>query len=110
MAEREKAMRQSGYMKRQQAAVEVIKEATRRFAVQQSKDIALIAAHEAFGAGPERLKRFSDVFDRLFLEYADMVMDDAKGDRKVVYTKAKIDEILQSICGPYFDPWEERYQ
>lgn len=102
--------KQSAYLLRQQIMLGRVKESARRFAVQQSKDIALIAAHEAFGLGPERLKRFSDVFDRIFLEYADMVLEDAKSDRDVEYTKAKIDEILKSICGPYFDPWKERYK
>lgn len=103
-------MKRSGYVLRQQIMVSRIKENARRFAVQQSKDIAMIAANAAFGAGPERLKRFSDEFDRIFLEYADLILEDARDDRNVVYTKAKLDEILKSICGPYFDPWEERYQ
>lgn len=103
-------MKQSGYVLRQQAAIYQAKRASRIFALQQGKDIALIAANEAFGFGPERLKRFSDAFDRIFTEYADMVLDDAKDDPDIAYAKAKIDQKLLSICGPYFDPWEDRYK
>ena len=81
----------------------------RIFTIQQCKDIALMAAGDEFGFGPERAKRLADAFDKTFMEYALTVVKDAKGDRDLWYTKAKIDERLKKICGKYFKPWSERY-
>ena len=82
----------------------------RRFALQQSKDMMLIAANEAFGFGPERLKRLSDAYDAAFIQYANLTVEDAQSDKSIEYTKSVVDRKLKEICGPYFDPWEERYK
>lgn len=81
----------------------------RIFAVQQSKDIMLIAANRAFNFGPERAKLLADTFDEVFTEYATMTVEDSRDDKDIWYTKAKIDQALQEICGESFVPWEERY-
>lgn len=83
--------------------------AARLFAVQQSKDIMLIAANVAFGFGPDRAKKLGDAFDEVWREYAAMTVNDAKDDKEIWYTKAKIDDLLKDICGEHFVPWEERY-
>ena len=80
------------------------------FAIQQAKDMMLIAVGDAFGFGPDRAKRLSDAFDKAFTDYATLTLDDAKADKDIWYTKAKIDERLKEICGEHFVPWEERYK
>lgn len=80
------------------------------FAIQQAKDMMLIAAGDALGFGPERAKRLSDAFDKAFTDYATLTLDDAKSDKDIWYTKAKIDERLKQVCGEHFVPWEERYK
>lgn len=83
---------------------------SRLFTVQQSKDMMLIAANEAFGFGPERSKVLSDAFDRVFQEYALATMEDAKYDKDIWFIREKLDQKLKSICGEHFVPWEERYR
>lgn len=84
--------------------------ASRIFTVQQSKDMMLIAAHEAFGFGPERAKILADTFDEVFREYAIATLEDAKYDKEIWYTQDKLDQKLKEICGEHFVPWEERYR
>ncbi len=80
----------------------------RIFIIQQCKDIMLIAAG-SLGFGPERAKRLSEAFDRAFTEYALTLVKNAKSDRDLWYTKAKMDEQLKLVCGEHFQPWDERY-
>jgi len=82
----------------------------RMFTLQQCKDVMLIAANNEFGFGQDRIKRLSDAFDAAFMEYAQLVCADAESDKEIWYSKAKIDEQLQKICGEYFEPWGERYK
>lgn len=81
----------------------------RLFTAQQCKDVLLIAANRAFGFGPDRAKALGDAFDEAFNEYAEMTLEDAKTDREIWYTKAKVDDALREICGEHFQPWDERY-
>lgn len=81
----------------------------RLFAIQQSKDMMLIALGDEFGFGPDRAKRMSDAFDETFRKYAELTVSDAKDDKEIWYTKAKVDERLKQICGEHFVPWDERY-
>lgn len=92
-------------------AVEIraAEERARSFTIQQCKDVMLLAAHDAFGFGEERLKRLSDAYDDTFVQYAEMVLSDAEEDREIWYSKGKVDRELEKVCGKYFVPWEERY-
>lgn len=102
--------KQSGYIKKQRARTEALCQWHRWFAVQQSKDMMLIAAHEAFGFGPERCKKLSEAFDQAFSDYADEVKVDAKDDKKDLwYSRNRVDEKLAEACGEYFVPWDVRY-
>ena len=78
----------------------------RLFTIQQCKDMAIIAAAQTFGLGPDRVKRFSDTYDKVFTEYAIMVQEDTKD---IEYSKYKVDEALKAVCGEYFAPFDERY-
>ena len=100
----------SGYVLKRQLAQEMERRAANNFMLQQAKDMMLIAANEAFGFGPDRLKRLSDAFDSVATIYAELALEDAKDDRNMWYTKAKTDETLKRICGEHFRPWEERYK
>lgn len=103
-------MKKSGYLDRFERAKQLEMANVRWFAIQQSKDMMLIAASDAFGFGPERAKRLADAYDKVFFQYAELTIDDAKVDKTIDYTKGKVDERLQKICGKYFEPWEERYR
>ena len=83
--------------------------ATRLFAVQQSKDMMLLAANRAFGFGPERAKQLGDAFDEVWHEFATMTVEDAKDDKEIWYAKDKLDAALRAVCGEHFIPWDERY-
>lgn len=102
------------WLARQQAAAEVRAtaraEIQRRFALQQAQDMAVIALNQAFGFGPERTKKFVEAFNGIFEMYADMAIEDAKGDADIEYTRVKLDEVLKEACGESFVPWEERYE
>lgn len=102
------------WLARQQAAAEVRAtaraEIQRRFALQQAQDMAVIALNQAFGFGPERTKKFVEAFNGIFEMYADMAIEDAKGDADIEYTRVKLDEVLKEACGDNFVPWEERYE
>ncbi len=85
-------------------------EKTRRFTLQQCKDMMLITMHEDFGWGEERLKKLSDCYDQTFMTYAEMCLADAKTDKQIWFTQGKVDERLKKACGKYFVPWDERYR
>ena len=97
------------YLAKQAARIAAERRNASMFAIQQAKDMMLIAVGDAFGFGPDRAKRLSDAFDKAFTDYATLTLDDAKADKDIWYTKAKIDERLKEICGEHFSPWEERY-
>ena len=103
-------MKKSGFLERVAAERKAALEIRTRFTVQMSIDAALIAAAEVFGLGEKRAKQYMDKFAEVYNSMAKMALDDAKSDKEIAYTKAKVDERLKEICGQYFCPWEERYQ
>ena len=102
--------RKNNFLARLEAKHEAELAVVRRFAVQQSKDMLLIAAHRAFGFGPDQAKVLGDAFDAVFEEYANLTVSDARNDKEIWYTKAKVDAALRDACGEYFEPWEVRYR
>ena len=81
----------------------------RKFTLQQSLDMALIALNREFGFGEDRLMRFSRRFQDVYDEYATLVIDDSKDDATIEYSKAKLDAELQDCCGKSFVDWDARY-
>lgn len=75
--------KQSGYLQKLAAQQAVRDEKTRRFTLQQCKDMMLITMHEDFGWGEERLKKLSDCYDQTFMSYAEMCLADAKTDKQI---------------------------
>lgn len=102
--------KQSGYLQKLAMQQAIRDEKTRRFTLQQCKDMMLITMHEDFSWGEERLKKLSDCYDQTFTDYAEMCIEDAKTDKQIWFTQGKVDERLKKACGKYFVPWDERYR
>lgn len=81
----------------------------RLFTMQWCSDAALLAANEVFKRKGEKLAEFNEAFFKYSQLIADMTLDDAKGDKSIEYTKAKIDGQLKELLGESFVPWDERY-
>lgn len=103
-------MGKSGFLDKLKAQQAVRERELRRFTLQQSHDLAIIALHKEFGFGPERIKRFSDKCLEVWNEYADIANADADSDKSMDYTHEKLDRALKEACGDYFVEWEERYR
>lgn len=78
-----------------------------------SADAAVIAAHEAFGMGPGRAKLFAEKYNEALEWLADLFINDAdkegNGDRDLFYAKGKRDELIRSIVGDDFVPFDLAY-
>ena len=73
-------------------------------------DAAILAAHEVFGLGPGRAAAFRDAYVSSMEELAGLFIDDAEGDVKLEYAKAKRDEAIRRIVGDeLFVPFEQAY-
>ena len=73
--------KQSGYLQKLAMQQAIRDEKTRRFTLQQCKDMMLITMHEDFGWGEERLKKLSDCYDQTFMTYAEMCLHAGQGGR-----------------------------
>lgn len=82
----------------------------RLFTVKWCSDAAILAANEVFQRKGDKIAEFHEAFCRYAMEIAEMTVEDAKADKEMVYTKAKLDKRLFDILGEkYFVPWDERY-
>ena len=73
-------------------------------------DAAILAAHEVFGLGPGRAAAFRDAYVSSMEELAGLFIDDAEGDVKLEYAKAKRDEAIRRIVGDELSvPFEQAY-
>lgn len=81
--------------------------------LQMCQDAAMIAAHESLGMGPGRVEKFCLAYIDAVNWIAHLMNEDqdkkGNNDPSMMYTKAKVDEKLQAICGKLFKPWEIRY-
>lgn len=102
-------MKKNNFLSRIEHEKQIALEMRTRFTLQMSIDAALIAASEVFGLGEKRAKVFMDKFADVYNKMAHMALEDARCDKEIAYTKAKVDERLKEICGDNFCPWEERY-
>lgn len=101
--------KQSGYIKRLQQKKAADITYHRTFTMQWCADAAILAANEVFQRKGKKLVEFHNAFIRYSHEIAEMTLADAKGDRSLEYTKAKLDERMQELLGEDFVPWDERY-
>lgn len=73
-------------------------------------DLMLIALKEMGVLGPKRIPELNRIMIRLRREFAATVVDDARDDREIWYSKSKFDEQLRAAVGDeYFVPWEVRH-
>lgn len=100
----------NAFLARMEASYQQKLDRDRELTVQQCQDMAMIALNRAFGFGPERLRQFAAAYGQVWEDYAEITVTDSKDDKSIIYTKAKVDEVLQRICGPYFVPFDERYR
>lgn len=81
-----------------------------RARMQLAEDAAFIAANEVLGLGAGRARAFGEAFTRVCNELAELVVNDSKDDREIVYAKHVIDTRIASIVGDQnFVPFDERY-
>lgn len=73
-------------------------------------DAAFLAAADVFRMGPGRCESFGAAMTEYLHEMAQMILDDAKDDPEMAYTREKVDGRLRKICGEKFEPWEARYE
>lgn len=79
------------------------------FTMQQCMDMAMLALNEEFGFGPIYNKRFEKKFREIFVEYADLCVEDGADDQDLWFTKDKLDEQLRRAYGEELLPFDERY-
>lgn len=73
-------------------------------------DAACMAANDVFQMGPTRAKAFCEAMAMYTMEIGDMVLEDAKGDATLEYSKTTLDRRIREIVGDEnFQPWEVRY-
>ena len=101
--------RQSAFLKRLQEQKKREQRNRDMVVIQECQDMACIALNEAFGFGPDRLKKFSEAFMRVWAEYATLTVEDAETDKDVTYSVAKFEERLKQVCGEYYAPRDLRY-
>lgn len=62
------------------------------------------------GWGEKRLREFDAKLTEVSQEFAELILDDAKDDPSIDYTKAVLDRELQRYTGSLFVPYDERYR
>lgn len=78
--------------------------------LQMGQEAAQFAAHDELGMGPGRAVPFTVAYREAMNWIANLVVDDAKSDDELWFSKAKIDQRLKPIVGEEnFVPWDERY-
>ncbi len=99
-------MKKNSFLDRVQRQVAAAFRAGQMEGRQNVADIAMLVLNRKFGFGAERLRAFADGVQDAYGEWADLWNGDTK-DKE--FAEAKMDRALKQICGPYFAPWEERY-
>jgi len=99
-------MKQSGLVKRENAAyLKGIRDG-HRFMRQLMADFACIVLHDSFKFSRSQINRFYDEMTALHDEYAVVFNGDTRDQE---YSKEVLDRRLRKIAGDMFIPWEERY-
>lgn len=82
---------------------------SRKFTMQFCADAAIMAANEVFHRRGDILADFHNKFCEYAEMIAEMVVEDAKADKEIEYSKVKVDKCLEELLGDKFQPWDERY-
>lgn len=79
-------------------------------ALQHSADAALMAADDTFDVNVYSAEKFHLAHIDYVNRMAELAIEDAEVDPKIVYTKEDVDRRLRQIVGEdNFVPWDERY-
>lgn len=89
----------SAFMRQMQANQERNMRLQRLFTIQQCEDMAIITLGQDFGFGPKRAAEFRTKMRETFAAYAELCIENAKGDQQMDYTKGCIDRELSRILG-----------
>lgn len=92
-------------------AKKAAEQAARTFVdTQMALDAAVIAANNTFHRKGEIIIEFVNEFNKVYHEMSLILMEDAKSDEELSYTKEKVDAKLKYIFGEgNVLPWNERY-
>lgn len=77
--------------------------------IQMCFDAATLAANEVLGLGKGRYLAFANAFRDKINGIGSLIHEDAKDDKDITYSRAKIDEAIKPIAGDAFMEWDERY-
>ena len=100
--------KQSGWIQRQQAQQKAREAEVRHHTRVYTLDMVTLALGR-LGWGEKRLREFDQKLTEVSCDYADLIIDDARADKDIVYAKATIDRELAQYVGSMFVPYEERY-
>lgn len=103
-------MKKSSFIQRMQEQKAYEIKWHREFTIQWCADAAILAANEVFQRKGEKLVEFNNTFAQYAKMIAEMTLDDARGDKSIVYTKEKVDGRLKELLGDAFVPWDDRYK
>lgn len=99
----------SAYAMKLKAQKQFELEQMRLFTMQWCADAAALAANDVFKRKGKKIVEFLKAMEKYSQEIASTTLEDAKTDKDIEYTKAKVDERLKEILGDDFQPWDERY-
>ena len=71
--------------------------------------MAMLALNVEFNFGPAYNKRFEKRFREVFVDFADLCVEDGADDADLWFTKEKLDRMLRQAYGEDLLPFEERY-
>ena len=81
----------------------------RRLARTYMLDMVTIALGR-MGFREARFKKFDEALSAACEDYGKLMLDDAKDDKEMWYSKDKLDEELKRYVGGLFVPYDERYK
>ncbi len=79
------------------------------FTMQQCLDMAMLALNAEFNFGPTYNRRFEKRFREIFVDFADLCVEDGADDEELWFTKEKLDQMMRRAYGEDLLPFDERY-
>ena len=101
--------KQSGFMKALQLQQDCREAEVRHHARVFTLDMVTIALGR-MGWRESKLNEFDKTLADVSKEYAQDILDDAKGDKEIWYSKDQIDKELKQYVGKRFVPYDDRYK
>lgn len=101
--------KQSGFMQRLQRAADFREAEARHYGRVFQMDLVTIALGR-MGWRQKKFEAFDKMLSEVANEYCRGILDDAKGDKEVWYSKELLDREIKQYVGVRFIPYEERYR